>query len=379
MVDYSEKWRLARGKKAFIATENGKVFYGVSIAQEGTFLGELVFNTGMCGYQEILTDPSYAGQFVCMTYPEIGSYGMNAVDDESRKLFLNGFILGELNSASNWEANEELQETLKKHKIPALTGIQTRELTLELRKYGSLKACIVTDQEISVEEAIERAKNWEGLEGQDYASKVSSKKIIVWEESNKNTLANVVVYDFGVKYNILRYLSSLGLRLTLVPATCSVEEVLALNPDGIMLSNGPADPSSLSYAIENVKQLLEGEVPIFGICLGHQILSLALGGGCEKMPFGHHGINHPVKNLLTGKIEITSQNHNFVVNANSINEALVQVTHINLNDDSVAGISHKKKSVFSVQYHPEAGPGPTDSIYLFEQFKQNILEYKKSN
>ena len=378
MVDYSEKWRLAREKRAFVAIENGKVFYGVSIAQEGIFLGELVFNTGMCGYQEILTDPSYAGQFVCMTYPEIGNYGLNIADNESRELFLNGFLFAELNCASNWQANEEIQETLKKHKIPALTGIQTRDLTIELRKQGSLKACIVTNQEISVAEAIQRAKNWEGLEGQDYASKVSTQEITVWEESAKNTLGDVVVYDFGVKYNILRYLSSLGLRVTLVPATISVEKVLALKPDGIMLSNGPADPSSLTYAIKNTKQLLQEDIPIFGICLGHQILSLALGCECKKMSFGHHGINHPVKNLLTGKIEITSQNHNFVIDANSINEQFIQITHINLNDDSIAGITHKKKAIFSVQYHPEAGPGPTDSLYLFEQFKQNILKYKRS-
>ena len=365
-------------KNSFLALENGKIFRGVSIGYKSNTVGEVVFNTGMTGYQEILTDPSYAGQIVTMTYPAMGNYGITQKDFESQKPHANGLIINENNAPSNWNSVKSLQDFLIENQIPCISEIDTRALTLTIREHGSLKAYLVTQTEkMSEQKAIDEATRWIGLEQQDYAQKVSCKQIEVWNESKNNTQGHIVVYDFGVKLNILRNLSNLGLRITLVPAKTPYEKVLALKPDGIVFSNGPADPSALDYAIENAKQLITKNIPILGICLGHQILGLALNCSTYKMPFGHHGINHPVKNLINNTVEITSQNHNFALDAHTVNEREITITHINLNDNTIAGIAHKTYPIFSVQYHPEAGPGPSDSLYLFAKFKKNIKDYQE--
>lgn len=380
-------WKEKREKNAFLALEDGTIYRGYSVGAATDQVGEVVFNTGMTGYQEILTDPSYSGQFVCMTYTEMGNYGVNVADMESRQIFANGFILHEYTDPSNWRSETSLAEFLKEADKPALAGIDTRALTTKLRDEGNMKAYLCVSGELSEEDAVAKAKAWEGLEGQDYASKVSCDEISVWDESNEKTISwgitdelpetdiNIVAYDFGVKWNILRGLRRNGMKITVVPAKTPASEVLAMNPDGVFLSNGPADPAAVTYAIENVKELL-GKVPMFGICLGHQLLGLASGCKTYKMKFGHHGCNHPVKDLSTGKVEITSQNHNFAIDADSINPEEVEVTHLHLNDNTVAGIQHKKYPAFSVQYHPEACPGPHDPYYLFARFRELILANK---
>lgn len=380
-------WKEKREKNAFLALEDGTIYRGYSVGAVTDQVGEVVFNTGMTGYQEILTDPSYSGQFVCMTYTEMGNYGVNVADMESRQVFANGFILHEYTDPSNWRSETSLAEFLKEADKPALAGIDTRALTTKLRDEGNMKAFLCVSGELSEEDAVAKAKAWEGLEGQDYASKVSCDEISVWDESNEKTISwgitdelpetdiNIVAYDFGVKWNILRGLRRNGMKITVVPAKTPASEVLAMNPDGVFLSNGPADPAAVTYAIENVKELL-GKVPMFGICLGHQLLGLASGCKTYKMKFGHHGCNHPVKDLSTGKVEITSQNHNFAIDADSINPEEVEVTHLHLNDNTVAGIQHKKYPAFSVQYHPEACPGPHDPYYLFARFRELILANK---
>jgi len=380
-------WKEKREKNAFLALEDGTIYRGYSVGAVTDQVGEVVFNTGMTGYQEILTDPSYSGQFVCMTYTEMGNYGVNVADMESRQVFANGFILHEYTDPSNWRSETSLAEFLKEADKPALAGIDTRALTTKLRDEGNMKAFLCVSGELSEEDAVAKAKAWEGLEGQDYASKVSCDEISVWDESNEKTISwgitdelpetdiNIVAYDFGVKWNILRGLRRNGMKITVVPAKTPASEVLAMNPDGVFLSNGPADPAAVTYAIENVTELL-GKVPMFGICLGHQLLGLASGCKTYKMKFGHHGCNHPVKDLSTGKVEITSQNHNFAIDADSINPEEVEVTHLHLNDNTVAGIQHKKYPAFSVQYHPEACPGPHDPYYLFARFRELILANK---
>ncbi len=380
-------WKEKREKKAFLALEDGTIYRGYSVGAATDQVGEVVFNTGMTGYQEILTDPSYSGQFVCMTYTEMGNYGVNVADMESRQIFANGFLLHEYTDPSNWRSETSLADFLKEADKPALAGIDTRALTTKLRDEGNMKAYLCVTGELSEEEAVAKAKAWEGLEGQDYASRVSCDETFVWDESNEKTISwgitdelpetdiNIVAYDFGVKWNILRGLRRNGMKITVVPAKTPASEVLAMNPDGVFLSNGPADPAAVTYAIENVKELL-GKVPMFGICLGHQLLGLASGCKTYKMKFGHHGCNHPVKDLSTGKVEITSQNHNFAIDADSINPEEVEVTHLHLNDDTVAGIQHKKYPAFSVQYHPEACPGPHDPYYLFARFRELILANK---
>lgn len=380
-------WKEKREKKAFLALEDGTIYRGYSVGAATDQVGEVVFNTGMTGYQEILTDPSYSGQFVCMTYTEMGNYGVNVADMESRQIFANGFILHEYTDPSNWRSETSLADFMKEADKPAIAGIDTRALTTKLRDEGNMKAYLCVSGELSEEEAVAKAKAWEGLEGQDYASKVSCDEISVWDESNEKTISwgitdelpetdiNIVAYDFGVKWNILRGLRRNGMKITVVPAKTPASEVLAMNPDGVFLSNGPADPAAVTYAIENVKELL-GKVPMFGICLGHQLLGLASGCKTYKMKFGHHGCNHPVKDLSTGKVEITSQNHNFAIDADSINPEEVEVTHLHLNDNTVAGIQHKKYPAFSVQYHPEACPGPHDPYYLFARFRELILANK---
>ena len=357
-------WRAKREKNAFLALADGTVFRGWSAGFPGDAVGEAVFNTGMTGYQEILSDPSYAGQFVTLTCPEIGNYGCNADDMESRGTFLHGFVIRELNAASNYRSGEELADFLKRRKIPVLAGVDTRALTLHLRDRGSQKAYMhVEDSPLTTDEAVKRAREWCGLDGQDYVKLVTTDKPFEWSTGGKY---RVVACDFGCKYNILRQLAAHDMRVTVVPARTTAEEILSLKPDGVFLSNGPADPAAVTYAIENIRQLL-GKVPLMGICLGHQLLGLASGAKCSRLKFGHHGCNHPVKNLATDSVEITSQNHNYAL---SELPSTLEVTHVNLNDNTVEGIRHRKYPAFSVQYHPEAAPGPHDAAYLFDQFSK---------
>ncbi len=379
-------WKNRREKKAILAFEDGTIFKGSSFGAEVDIAGEVVFNTGISGYQEIITDPSYAGQFVTLTYPEIGNTGINEADRESRKLFLNGLIINNINEPSSWRNEISLKDYLIQNNIPAISGIDTRALTTMLRKKGTMKAYMHCSKAfISDKECIKKAINWIGLDNQDYAAKVTSAKIYKWDPDNSKTTSwgitdtlhdtdlNIVAYDFGIKWNILRNMRLLGMKVTVVPAQTKAEDVMKLSPDGVFLSNGPADPSAVYYAIDAAKQLI-GKVPVMGICLGHQILSIACGAQTYRLKFGHHGCNHPVKNLTTNKIEITSQNHNFAVNYDSIRSTLLDVTHINLNDNTVEGIKHKREPMFAVQYHPEASPGPHDPQYLFNSFRNLIIK-----
>ena len=376
-MNYSEKWKAERERKAYLALADGTVFHGVAFGAKKDALGEVVFNTGMCGYQEILTDPSYAGQFVTLTPAEVGNYGINAEDIESRKLFLSGLVIGDLTAPSNWRSEKSLDDYLKENGVPGIYGVDTRALTLHLRDHGNQKAFLYVGERgmgNGEREAVAKAREWEGLDGQDYAAKVTCAEAYEFnqaiKQSNNQAIPHIVCYDFGVKMNILRSLASWA-KVTVVPAKTPAEEVLAMNPDGVFLSNGPADPAAVTYAIENIQKLL-GLRPIMGICLGHQLLSLACGAKTGRLKFGHHGCNHPVKNLATGHVEITSQNHNFAVLPESVPGCL-EVTHINLNDNSIEGVRHKTLPAFSVQYHPESCPGPHDSKYLFDEFRKMVL------
>lgn len=375
MNGFNEKWTAERERKAFLALADGTIFHGVAFGAAVDKVGEVVFNTGMSGYQEILTDPSYAGQFVTLTTAEVGDYGINPEDVESRALFLSGLVINDLTEPSNWRSTKSLDEYLKEAGVPGIRAVDTRHLTLHLREHGNQKAYLhVSDEAISEAEGVRRAQAWEGLDGQDYAAKVTCEKPYVFRGASTDSPYRVVCYDFGVKTNILRSLAAFA-TVEVVPAKTPAAEVLARNPDGVFLSNGPADPAAVTYAIENVKALL-GKVPLMGICLGHQLLSLACGAKTGRLKFGHHGCNHPVRNLATGKVEITSQNHNFAVLQESIPSCL-EVTHINLNDNTVEGVRHKTLPAFSVQYHPESCPGPHDSDYLFAAFKGMMSAFKK--
>ena len=477
-MNYIEKWKAERERKSFLALDDGTVFHGVAFGAPKDALGEVVFNTGMTGYQEILTDPSYAGQFVVLTTAEVGNYGVNAEDVESRGLFLSGLVIGDLTRPSNWRSEKSLDDYLRENGVPGIYGVDTRALALHIREHGNRKAYLCTMHNAqctmhnaedamqnaecrmqnaegtmhnaqctmhnaedamqnaecrmqNVDAAIAKAMEWEGLDGQDYAAKVTCGKPYVFlnTKNTENTkltgnlcelcdlcgknAPHVVCYDYGVKTNILRSLSKWA-KVIVVPAKTPAEEVLALNPDGVFLSNGPADPAAVTYAIDNIRKLIglqpismhnaqctmhngkrkqdEGRqslvtrhsslvtpitggvpLPVMGICLGHQLLALACGAKTGRLKFGHHGCNHPVKNLTTGKVEITSQNHNFAVMPESIPECL-EVTHVNLNDGSIEGVRHKTLPAFSVQYHPEACPGPHDSRYLFDEFRKMVCK-----
>jgi carbamoyl-phosphate synthase small subunit len=383
---------------AILALEDGTVFEGQGFGARATACGEVCFNTSMTGYQEILTDPSYKGQIVTMTYPLIGNYGVNVADVESWRPHVSGFVIRELSPVvSNWRADFSLPEYLERNGIPALEGIDTRALTKKLRVRGALNGFISTEG-VSAKEALDRAKSWPGLVGVDYVKEVTHAKAFPWDEkdlesANFNLARSgneadprrvrdplppadipIVAYDFGMKYNILRRLRQRGFRVQVVPATTPAADALRYKPAGVFLSNGPGDPAALGYAAGAVRDLVHTGIPIFGICLGHQILGLALGGKTFKLKFGHRGANQPVKDLESGKVEITSQNHGFAVDATSL-PAEVSVNRINLNDQTVEGLRHKTKPIFCVQYHPEASPGPHDSNPLFQEFR-DLIERK---
>jgi carbamoyl-phosphate synthase small subunit len=365
---------------ATLALENGTWFRGVAVGAEGQTQGEVVFNTSMTGYQEILTDPSYAGQIVTMTAPQIGNYGVAPEDVESRAPQVAGFVVRDASPvASNWRADMTLHDYLVRHRIVAIGDIDTRALTRLLRSAGVMRGVIATGPAIDPEVLVERARRAPLMEGSDLVRDVTCAAPFEWSgpagpgefavppERRATRRLRVAAYDFGMKWNILRRLHAYGCDVTVFPATVPAERLLAIDPDGVFLSNGPGDPAALPYAIEQARALVAGDVPVFGICLGHQILALALGGRTYKLKFGHRGANHPVKQLDTGRVEITSQNHGFAVDPDSL-PSDVQLTHRNLYDGTVEGLRHAHKPIFCVQYHPEASPGPHDADYLFRRF-----------
>ena len=368
-------------KPALLALEDGRVFHGISIGASGNSVGEICFNTSMSGYQEVLTDPSYRGQIVAMTYPLIGNYGTGAEDGESQHPQVSGFVIEELSRLeSNWRSQENLPSYLVKHGIPAIGGVDTRALTRHLRTQGAMRACISTDGS-DESTAIARAKGAPSLEQLDLVGEVSTKVVYEWDPEGKESFPYgskrgkasakeplVVLYDFGVKRNILRLLRAHEVRVIVVPSDTPAEKALALNPDGIFLSNGPGDPAVLKQAHETARLLAEAK-PVFGICLGHQILSMAFGAETFKLKFGHRGANQPVQDLRSGRVLITSQNHGYAVKEEGLPKDL-EVTHRHLNDGTVAGISHRTKKVMAVQFHPEASPGPHDSAPFFDEFVQ---------
>ena len=363
--------------KAILLLEDGTVFEGTSFGAKSQKCGEVVFNTSMTGYQEILTDPSYNEQIITMTYPLIGNYGTNQSDWESRKIFASGLIVKEnCQYPSNWRNKDSLADYLESNNVIGLEGIDTRKLVKHIRTEGAMKG-IISSADLDLSNLKKKLESYPGLVGRDIVKDVTVRKPYSWDKAVIDVLTGneqkfekkykVVTFDFGIKHNILRLLCSHGCDVKVVPAATSFDEVINQKPDGVFLSNGPGDPAPVTYAVETVKNLL-GKVPIFGICLGHQILSLALGGKTYKLKFGHRGANHPVKNLETGQIEITSQNHGFCVDMDSLKEKYIEMTHINLNDNTVEGIRSKELRAFSVQYHPEASPGPHDASYLFNTF-----------
>jgi carbamoyl-phosphate synthase small subunit len=377
---------------AILALEDGRCFEGTAFGATGTTTGEICFNTSMTGYQEVITDPSYRGQIVSMTYPQIGNYGINPEDAESEEPHIRAFVIGELCEVpSNWRSSQSLSAYLAENKVLGIEGIDTRALTKHLRSRGAMRACVST--ELDCEAAIAAAKASPSMEGMDYVKEVSTPVSYVWsQESREWALPNVstgatdaylklpplrhriVAYDFGLKYNILRRLRQSGFEVEVVNSRTTAAEVLAKNPDGLFLSNGPGDPAALGYIHQEIRNLI-GKLPVFGICLGNQILAHAYGGNTYKLKFGHRGGNQPVKDLRSGKISITSQNHGFAVDGANLPDS-VEVTHINLNDDTIEGIRHKDYPIFSVQYHPEAAPGPNDATYFFDEFAALIESTK---
>lgn len=379
--------------EALLALEDGLYFRGKSFGAQGEAFGEIVFNTSLTGYQEILTDPSYTGQIVTLTYPMIGNYGTTIQDSEAVRVYAEGLVVREMTEIpSNWRNQFSLPDFLKNQGIVGISDIDTRQLVRHLRDHGT-KRGVISNIDLNPETLIQKARQIPEMVGCDLAKAVTckvpyrwvdqslelfpqDKKAVVPSLSRRAAAMRVVAFDFGIKHNIMRLLADTGCEITVVPASTMADEVLALNPDGIFLSNGPGDPEPVSYAIQTMRHLM-GKKPIFGICLGHQILGLALGGKTYKLKFGHHGGNHPVKRLATGQVEITAQNHGFVVDMESLPKGEVEVTHINLNDQTVEGFRHKHLPLFCVQYHPEASPGPHDSRYLFEEFTDLMLNHKQ--
>ncbi|HUB29468.1 MAG TPA: glutamine-hydrolyzing carbamoyl-phosphate synthase small subunit [Terracidiphilus sp.] len=379
--------------QALLALEDGRIFSGLGHGASSECQGEVVFNTSLTGYQEIATDPSYAGQIVVLTNPQIGNYGTNHADNEAARPFIEGLIVREFSAiSSNWRSEQVTDEYMERYAVPVLAEIDTRALVRHLRTHGVMRGVISTN--VSDPDAlVERARNIRKMDGTDLARVVSTKSIYHFDsEDSRNQSADpllpsarvqnekqrelhVVAFDFGIKQNILRMLTREGCKVTVVPAETTASDVLALKPDGVFLSNGPGDPEPVDYAVKAIRDMM-GRVPVFGICLGHQLCGLALGGRTYKLKFGHHGGNHPVRNNLTGKVEITAHNHNFAVDPDSINANDVELTHVDLNDQTLEGLRHKTMPLFSVQYHPEAAPGPHDSHYLFRDFRNLMEEWK---
>jgi carbamoyl-phosphate synthase small subunit len=372
---------------AILALEDGKIFRGRGFGASGERFGEVVFNTSLSGYQEILTDPSYSGQIVILTYPHIGNYGTNPLDGEAARPYAEGLVVRELAEvASNWRSEQEVSEFLASYGIPVISHIDTRALVRHLRKHGAMRGIISTASS-DAEGLVAKAQASPSMVGLDLASRVTAPSRYQWAEPSRRIFAgesppnpparfHVVAYDYGIKQNILRRLVDVGCHVTVVPAQTTAAEVMELKPDGVFLSNGPGDPEPVEYAAQAVRDLM-GRVPIFGICLGHQIIGLALGGKTYKLKFGHHGGNHPILNLETHKVEITAQNHGFAVDPDSLKASDVILTHKNLNDDTLEGLRHRTMPLFSVQYHPEASPGPHDSGYLFDRFVNMMEEFRE--
>src|SRR6201993_356523 len=387
------RWGVGEQMQAILALEDGRIFRGEGYGAKGECYGEVVFNTSLTGYQEIFTDPSYAGQIVVLTNPEIGNYGTNNSDDEANKPYIEGLVTREFSPvSSNWRSQQVADEYLERFQVPVISEIDTRALVRHLRTNGVMRG-VISSIETNADALVEKARGIRKMDGTDLAKVVSTKARYEWESEGPDPLSqpviaeesepqiekrdlHVVAYDFGIKKNILRMLSKEGCRVTVVPAETSAEDVLSLNPDGVFLSNGPGDPEPVTYAQENIRKLV-GRTPVFGICLGHQLIGLALGGKTYKLKFGHHGGNHPVKQMESGKVEITAHNPNFAVDPDSLKTSDVDLTHIDLNDNTLEGLRHKSLPLFSVQYHPEASPGPHDSNYLFRDFRKMMEEWKK--
>lgn len=373
---------------ALLALEDGTVFEGKAFGARVENAGEVVFNTGITGYQEIFTDPSYAGQIVVLTYPQIGNYGANAADNESHRPYIEGLVVREFSSiASNWRSEQQADQFLAAAGVPIIAEVDTRRLVRRLRSRGVMRGALSTNP-TTADALVAKARSIPSMAGLDLATSVSTAAPYEWTQGVvacspseilhpvEEIRYHVVAYDFGIKHNILRRLRYIGARVTVVPAKTTAEDVLNLNPDGVFLSNGPGDPEPLQFQAAQVRKLL-GRKPVFGICLGHQILGLAVGGKTYKLKFGHRGVNHPVLNRLTNRVEITSHNHGFAVDPDSLNQNEIELTHINLNDQTLEGFRHRALPAFCVQYHPEAAPGPHDSLYLFQDFARLMDEFKK--